>query len=134
VDKTCARGSGFCAQQPDEILLHEMVHALRDMQGLTNPVPTTTRYKNEEEFLAIVIANVYVSVKRNDNEQLRKDYVHFGVLEKPLNTSNGFLADGEHKKILEFYATRWQSVFDPLEKINTTKRIFNPFSLLKKKP
>lgn len=50
---------GCIAALPDEVLLHELVHAQRDMQGLSNPVPTVNaNYKNEEEFLAIVVANV----------------------------------------------------------------------------
>src|SRR5262249_46054945 len=54
-DTACSHGSGTCADLPDEILLHEMVHALRMMQGVSNSVPTTLRYKNEEEFLALVV-------------------------------------------------------------------------------
>jgi hypothetical protein len=53
------RGPG---SQPDVVLLHEMVHALRMMQGQYNKVPTKNAfYDDEEEFVAIVIANVYLS-------------------------------------------------------------------------
>jgi hypothetical protein len=88
-DTGCAKGYGVCASQDDEILLHEMVHALRDMQGLTNPVPTTLRYKNEEEFLAIVVANVYVS-KKKGNKLLRPDYQRVGPLSPPGTPPKGF--------------------------------------------
>ena len=61
----CAgRGPGSAS---DEALLHELVHALRHMQGLLNPHPTEDGmigYLNEEEFLAIVATNVYISASR----------------------------------------------------------------------
>src|SRR5262245_4674662 len=126
-DKSCASGAGFCAANPDEVLLHEMVHALRDMQGVSNPVPTTLRYKNEEEFLAIVVTNVYVS-KAKSNKFLRLDYLHYGPLQAPWNTSDGFLTDTEHKEILEYYSQFWQPVFGQLGKVQTA---FNPFSKIK---
>jgi hypothetical protein len=127
-DKACSNGSSFCAELPDEILLHEMVHALRDMQGVTNPVPTRTlRYKNEEEFLALVITNVYIS-KQKGNTLLRKDYIHYGALEPPWNTSEGFLKDDEHRSILEYYSGVWQPVFGLLGEVAT---LFNPFSRIK---
>jgi hypothetical protein len=125
-DKACSNGSGFCAELPDEILLHEMVHALRDMQGVTNPVPTTLRYKNEEEFLALVITNVYIS-KKKGNTLLRKDYIHYGALEPPRNTSDGFLKDDEHRKILNYYSTLWQPVFGLLGDVETPFNPFRPF-------
>jgi len=124
-DKRCASGSGLCAENPDEILLHEMVHALRDMQGVSNRVPTLTlRYKNEEEFLAIVVTNVYIS-KAKGITFLRPDYRRVGPLQKPWNTSDGFLKDAENKDILEYYSKFWQPVFDQLGKVQTA---FNPFS------
>jgi hypothetical protein len=49
---------------PDEVLLHEMVHAMRDMHGLTECRPIGGRlraYDNVSEFYAITIANVYCS-------------------------------------------------------------------------
>jgi Effector protein len=57
-------GGGVYGSLSDEVLLHEMVHALRQMQGRNNPVPTegsVREYDNEEEFLAIVVTNVYMS-------------------------------------------------------------------------
>lgn len=129
-DETCARGSGMCAQQEDEILLHEMVHALRDMQGLTNHVPTAWLYKDEEEFLAIVVANVYISKKTGKNNLLRRDYRRVGPLEAPWNTSDGFLKDEKNRTVLEYYVKFWQPVFDQLGKVDT---VFNPFRKVKVK-
>ncbi|MCL2714750.1 MAG: hypothetical protein FWD68_09275 [Alphaproteobacteria bacterium] len=48
--------------QPDEILLHEMVHAVRLMKGLMIPIiPLPNDYENDEEFFAILVANIYAS-------------------------------------------------------------------------
>ena len=52
----------------DEVLLHELVHALRMTQGKLNSYPTDTsdgmhEYDSEEEFLAIAVTNVYISSK-----------------------------------------------------------------------
>jgi hypothetical protein len=125
-DKSCARGSGICASQDDEILLHEMVHALRDMQGASNRVPTTWRYKDEEEFLAVTVANVYIS-KKKGNKLLRPDYRSVGPLPPPLNTSDGFLRDDENRSILEYYARVWQPVFGQLGDVETAFNPFRPF-------
>ena len=73
---------------PDEALLHELVHALRDTRGQSRcvavPPPAYLRrlsapaqrkysqeYENIEEFLAIVIANIYRS--ENQRPGLRTD-------------------------------------------------------------
>src|SRR5215471_11355607 len=44
--------------QPDEILFHEMVHATRQMRGIFNPMPLGFLYDTEEEFFAILLANI----------------------------------------------------------------------------
>lgn len=52
--------------KPDDVLFHEMIHALRRMRGLhrrdvfedIDPSP----YDNSEEFAAIIITNIYVQV------------------------------------------------------------------------
>ena len=47
--------------QPDEVLFHEMVHATRQMRGLLNSLPLGYMYDTEEEFFAILVANIYAS-------------------------------------------------------------------------
>ena len=47
--------------QPDEVLFHEMVHATRQMRGILNPLPLGFLYDTEEEFFAILLANIYAS-------------------------------------------------------------------------
>ncbi|MCL2714755.1 MAG: type III secretion system effector protein [Alphaproteobacteria bacterium] len=47
--------------QPDEVLFHEMVHATRQMRGILDPLPLGWMYDTEEEFFAIVLANIYAS-------------------------------------------------------------------------
>jgi hypothetical protein len=136
-DVACKNGSSYCADLDDEILLHEMVHALRYMQGVSNPVPTTARYKNEEEFLAVVITNVYVS-KKKGNTLLSPAYRKYGPLQAPLNTTAGFLEDTleekENKRILTFYSTHWQPVFGRLGEVDTLFNPFRPFKPTPKQP
>jgi len=52
---------GTAAAQPDEILLHEVVHAIRLMRGIFGQFPVGFGYDDEEEFFAILVANIYAS-------------------------------------------------------------------------
>ena len=59
----CDVGPG---SEPDVVLFHELVHGHRMMKGRLNRAATSgnhENYDNEEEFLAIVVANVYISAK-----------------------------------------------------------------------
>jgi len=47
--------------QPDEVLFHEMVHSTREMLGLFDPLPLGFLFDAEEEFFAILLANIYAS-------------------------------------------------------------------------
>jgi nucleoid-associated protein YgaU len=85
--------SGTAGVQSDEILFHEMVHALREMQGEFEAIPTGDRdktYDNLEEFFAVLMTNIYISEK-NPNASLRKDHQTFNVLSPAESTSDGFL-------------------------------------------
>lgn len=60
--------------QPDELLVHELTHALRAQAGVTDrrPVPHQKLYGSVDEFCAFLVANIYRSEKglkgiRNDN-------------------------------------------------------------------
>jgi hypothetical protein len=111
----------------DQVLFHELVHALRDMQGLSNPVPTVnTSYLNEEEFLAIVLEGVYVSAK--GGTKFRANHFDDSVLWSPLDTSKGFVEykdNGDNGEILNYYSSMWQPFFGQLA--NLTQPKFNPF-------
>jgi hypothetical protein len=69
--------------KPDEILLHEMVHGLRQMAGraVFEQVAGNPGMDNYEEFAAIVISNVYRS--EQGITQLRKDHTGFDPLSGP---------------------------------------------------
>jgi hypothetical protein len=78
---------------PDTTLLHELVHGLRDMRGQQNTVPTLQKgYDNEEEFFAILVANIYMSEQGKKN--LRQDHQGKSRLDPALATSEGFLGKG----------------------------------------
>jgi hypothetical protein len=59
--------SGAVAAEPahaaDEVLYHELVHASRYVNGKMNAIPMNQHYDNAEEFLAIMLANIYISEK-----------------------------------------------------------------------
>lgn len=110
----------------DEALFHEMVHCLRDMQGKYNPMPTGdnfTGYGNEEEFLAVVVTNVYMSA--SGGTELREDHTGHNLLKPPLNTSDGFLRDRDNWRLMNIYRLVWTDVFNSLSFVGTGR--FNPF-------
>ncbi|HEX2886726.1 M91 family zinc metallopeptidase [Vineibacter terrae] len=50
---------------PDEILFHELVHVMRNVTGTWDPAPPLSaamrHYGNNEEFIAVLCTNIYVS-------------------------------------------------------------------------
>jgi hypothetical protein len=74
--------------QPDEVLFHEMVHATRQMRGHLNPLPLGFLYDTEEEFFAIVLANIYAS-ETGRAVDLRSD--HHGFEHLTTDTNARFL-------------------------------------------
>jgi hypothetical protein len=83
---------------PDEVLLHEMIHAMRDMQGLRNPLPTEgsdRAYDNIEEFLAVLVTNIYMAQK-NPSAVLRLGHHGNDFLPNEECTSQGFLTNNNN--------------------------------------
>ena len=60
---TASRIAPSDTHSPDEVLLHELVHAARYMRGLLMKIPMSGGYENQEEFLAQLIENIYRSEK-----------------------------------------------------------------------
>src|SRR5262249_25187060 len=95
---------GEYGSKADEVLFHEMIHALRVMQGKYNAIPTGDPlhgYHDEEEYLAITATNVYMSAKGVDNDKLRGGHDGHYALERPLNTSVGFLSDPRNLRLMK---------------------------------
>jgi Effector protein len=59
--------SGTVSAEPgdaaDEVLYHELVHAARAVNGKMDHIPMNKHYTNAEEFLAIMLTNIYMSEK-----------------------------------------------------------------------
>jgi Effector protein len=51
------------AMAADEVLYHELVHASRMVAGLMNTKAANRWYQDTEEYLAVILANIYVSDK-----------------------------------------------------------------------
>ena len=119
-----AAPGGGAGAQPDEVLFHEMLHSLREMQGKLNAVPTigTARdYENEEEFFAVVLTNIYMSSK--GSMQLRASHQGFAPLPAALSTSAGFLSDFHNRRILRDQSTQEPGLFTRLQNVAAP---FNP--------
>lgn len=128
-DKTsgCRKGIGGA---PDEVLMHELVHALRMMQGRANAIPTNGEgnfkdYDNEEEFLSIVVTNVYMSAKKL--KEFRASHHGHAKLAAAQSTSAGFLANADNRRLLNIHKLVWQPTFWLLNTVSARDAEFNPF-------
>ena len=80
----------------DDILFHELIHALRMMRGLWNPV-RIVNWDNVEDLFAIMLTNIYLS-SNNRNSDLRGDHQK---LYHPL--PNSLLRPSERQSDQAFY-------------------------------
>lgn len=98
-------GGTVTGASPDQILLHEMLHALRQMSGHLNQVALTgplANYHDQEEFFAVLISNIYMSEQGKTN--LRANHSSFSPMRSDLATG-GFLTDATlgplHRRLVE---------------------------------
>ena len=80
------------AKAPDEVLFHEMVHASRQMRGVHDDLPVNAGYRNQEEYLAIVLTNIYMSEK--GQWRFRASHGHWDADEVPKG-ANALLQGGD---------------------------------------
>jgi hypothetical protein len=106
----------------DEILLHEMVHGLRQMVGraVFEQVTGNPGMQNYEEFAAIVISNVYRS-ERGITE-LRRDHIGFSPLTGPETAAATFKTT--YQSYLLDMDTEQPKLCQNLRKVVC---VFNPF-------
>ena len=116
----------------DEILLHEIVHGMRQMSGTSrcSTVPDNPGMDTVEEFMAIVISNVYRS--ESNLPGLRADHWGFASLGDNQNESDKFLnfnKDGatSNYKRMQQLKTEHPELCSNLKKVPAK---FNPFQLI----
>jgi hypothetical protein len=107
---------------PDEILLHEMIHGLRQMQGRSAKESITGNpgMQNYEEFAAITISNVYRSEK--GLPQLRADHTGFAPLTGP--TTNVATFKSTYESYLSHMSVEQPRLCQNLRQLGCA---FNPF-------
>jgi hypothetical protein len=136
---------GLYGSKPDEVLFHELIHSLRMMSGVSDPIPMPKiGFENEEEFFAVTCGNVYMSTKCKCETGLRDgDHVNILPLKYPLSLaymyagtspnalppfSVAFLADPDYRKVIAKCA--WKPAIDTvkgLASIPDTVAPYNPF-------
>lgn len=111
-------GAGASA---DEILLHEMIHGLRQMAGrsVRESVNGNPGMDNYEEFAAITISNIYRSERGISG--LRKDHQNFSPLTGP--TTDPTVFKSTYSQYLSFMDTEQPRLCKNLRQVNCA---FNP--------
>ncbi|MGD9631499.1 MAG: M91 family zinc metallopeptidase [Pyrinomonadaceae bacterium] len=117
---------------PDEILFHEMIHAIRGGLRLNDARPVAgglKRYSNTEEFLAILITNIYISDASNGKGSgLRAGHAGKSPLEAQFSRSLSFFASSAKiLPLLKEFKDKQPKFFADLAKV---KSVFNPFKAM----
>jgi hypothetical protein len=85
---------------PQYVLFHELVHAMRSLKGLTDLTWTVTYdYWTREEFAANLITNIALS-ENNPFGDLRYGEVGFKRMPAQYKTSDGYLTSSEHTSLI----------------------------------
>jgi len=121
-------------KEPDQVLFHELIHAHRAASWLLphheKLIAGLSGYQDEEEFLAVVLTNIYISETKGKG--MRADYISYGELKGPLSSSIGFFASSPQVlRILTDFARDQEFLFNELAKV---KASFNPLAAMKEHP
>jgi len=92
---------GGVGMEPADVLFHELVHAVRRLNGVTDRTRTLTPdYVNREEFPAVLVTNIAISEK-NRFAPLRHCERTFVAMPEQYKTSAGFLRNAEHADLVK---------------------------------
>jgi hypothetical protein len=115
----------------DDILFHELVHAMRTLKGLTDLTATVNGwYVNVEEFMANLITNIAMNEK-NPSGDLRYSENWFTLMPAKFKTNQGYMADAENEKIIKLAKTL-DPQFCHTVALSPANNPFNPFRFLEK--
>jgi hypothetical protein len=110
---------------PDEVLFHELVHACRDLRGLRYRLSVNRDFDNEEEYLAVVIGNIYSSERCRCQNFLRASHHGFAVLQNPDKFLDAKI-DLRPRMLLERLRLSQGTLFYSLAQIGPGLAKFNP--------
>jgi hypothetical protein len=111
---------------PDETMLHEMVHASRMVRGVAYDMPVNEGYGNLEEFLAVVVTNMY----RAQLQRPIKNYQHRVISEKDFWSSNlmptaslllAYMRN-KQRSLFERLADLDDAPFNPMKQVRDTEK------------
>jgi hypothetical protein len=113
---------------PDQALLHELVHSMRSIKGMTDLTPTGPPFNDTiEEFVAVLVTNIHIG-ERNPGG-LRAGHRGFMPMAANWSTSEGFLADPNNRRLVKYLIQQDPSFCRNLAR-PTYVNSFNPFRLL----
>jgi len=116
---------------PDELLFHELVHAFRGTAARFRGLPVSgglVNYNGTEEFIAILVTNIYVSDPSNGSKTgLRKDHKAFAPLEDYLSGSLDFYRSSQNAFTLIDQFCRENPAFTRW--VAAVKAPFNPLAV-----
>jgi Effector protein len=130
-----AQGPGSLA---DEILCHELVHAGRQMKGIQHNRKVSDFYQNEEEYVAVVVTNIYMSEKKQTklrashfSEPIKKGDKIVGKKYQVLADAAHFLDNPQNVtpppyQLMEKIRLRQGSLWNALLDIGPALAAFNP--------
>lgn len=119
---------GGVGMEPDQVLFHELVHAVRRLSGTTDRTPTQNRdYVNLEEFAAVLFTNISMNEK-NPFAPLRYCERSFIAMSPQYQTSASFLKNSEHHDLVGRIVRK-----DPqLTQSVANSNVHNPFNPLRR--
>jgi Effector protein len=122
---TGTAGQTGAASSPDEILYHEMVHSSRIMKGLFHKTVVDKGYSDVEEYIAVVLANIFVAEKRQ--HRLRANHHSAESLADP----EGFLDNNQRvsmspRQLLRQFSREQPGFFRDLARIPPKDAWWNP--------
>jgi hypothetical protein len=109
----------------DEVLVHELTHATRFMRGISHQMPVSGGYKNHEEFLAMVVENMYRS-ETSDKPLIdyKKDNINPAkFLDTPLTPAPRLLLALMRSKQPAFFTAlaKLNVPFNPIKQVNAAE-------------
>lgn len=105
----------------DEVLFHEMIHGLRHMKGVNvEHVNVDDNYDNEEEFIAVVLSNIYLAEKKL--HKLRGGHDGFNEMMRP----NDFSKNPRYMQLLRNFKAKQRAFYHALAHISEDKAWWNP--------